>query len=714
MTNTVMDKSKKIIFIFLLLSVFYLITSPYTVSASSATDFQAGRIIDDSVFTNSNYMSKDAIQNFLNSKVSSCDTNGTLPASEYGRPDLTHAQYAAAYGWSAPPYTCLKDYYENGKSAAQIIYDISQQYTINPAVLIVLLQKEQGLVTDTWPLASQYKTATGYGCPDTAACDSQYYGFTNQVTWSNIMFRSIMNDSSTWYTPYLLGNNYIQWSPNSSCGGTNVYIQNRATKALYNYTPYQPNQAALNAGYGIGDSCSAYGNRNFYLYFGDWFGNTTVTQSDIYIPNGTYSIINPISSKAIDVSYGSSSDGARIWMYEQNNTKAQEWQITRADDGFYIIKNIGSGKYLDVIGAGSVAGTGIQIWPGNSGCAQRWSAVSVNNNVSFVNKCSGLALDIFGGSTANTTPLQIYQINRTTSQSWRLINKDTPILSNGFYKINSTSGLSVGVGGDGVTSGSRIKILDNIASPNEYWQLKRTTDGTYTVRNPKTGKYLDVVSEGIISGTPIQLWVSNTTSCAQKWQITKVNDNYSFISKCSGLALDVVSGAISTPDTSLQLYDNNQTVAQQWQLSELAFIPDGDYSIRSISNLAIDIINGNVADGSKLQIWSANHTNAQRWTITSIGDNKYTIKNPSANKYIDLPGANTVLSSNTQIYTGNNTCAQKWQITIKNNPYSKIESSCSTNVALDIIGGQYMKIGTKIQNYTSNNSNAQTWFFDEP
>ena len=255
----------------LLLQVF--ISTPKA-SAASLANWNAGRIIDDTIFTNNLSMSPTQIQQFLNSKVSSCDTNGTQPASEFGRPDLTHAQYAASRGWSAPPYTCLKDYVDGGKSSAQIIYDAAQEFSINPQVLIVLLQKEQSLVTDTWPLSTQYRSATGYGCPDTAPCDSQYYGLTNQIRWSGRMFRAIMNASPTWYTPYTVGNNYIRWSPNSSCGGSVVNILNRSTQALYNYTPYQPNQSALNAGYGTGDSCGAYGNRNFYLYFTDWFGPT--------------------------------------------------------------------------------------------------------------------------------------------------------------------------------------------------------------------------------------------------------------------------------------------------------------------------------------------------------------------------------------------------------------------------------------------------------
>jgi len=246
-------------------------------NAASTAGFNPGRIIDDSVFTSKDTMNTSQIQTFLTSKVASCDTAGVLRASEYGRSDLTHAQYAASRGWAAPPYTCMKDYSINGKSAAQMIYETAQKYTINPQVLIVLLQKEQGLITDTWPLSTQYRTATGYGCPDTAPCDSQYYGLANQLDWAGKMFRSIMNNvpQNQWYTPYVLGNNYIQYSPTSSCGGSTVNIQNRATQALYNYTPYQPNQGALDAGYGTAN-CGAYGNRNFYLYFSDWFGNPTV------------------------------------------------------------------------------------------------------------------------------------------------------------------------------------------------------------------------------------------------------------------------------------------------------------------------------------------------------------------------------------------------------------------------------------------------------
>jgi len=247
-------------------------------SASALAGWDAGRIIDDGVFTNKFTMSVDQIQAFLNSKVPECDSDGSEP-SEYG--GGTRAQWASAkYGQTT--FTCLKDYHEHGNSAAQMIYNVAQEFSLNPQVLIVLLQKEQGLVTDEWPLNIQYRSATGYGCPDTAPCDSQYYGLANQLTWSGRMFRAILNNSPSWYTPYVLGNNFIRYSPDASCGGSNVNIQNRSTQALYNYTPYQPNQGALDSGWGTAH-CGAYGNRNFYLYFTSWFGSTHGGPAFVYM-----------------------------------------------------------------------------------------------------------------------------------------------------------------------------------------------------------------------------------------------------------------------------------------------------------------------------------------------------------------------------------------------------------------------------------------------
>ncbi len=249
-------------------------------SAQAITNFKPGNIISDAEMSHSGSMTVTQIQNFLNSKVV-CDTYGQKN-SEYGGPDLNKDGRVQRWEWGKSRYNqtvfpCLRDYkVPDGRSAAKVIYDVAQKYRINPKVLIVLLQKEQGLVTDTWPLAIQFRSATGYGCPDTAACDSKYYGLVNQLDWAGKMYRSILDVSPYWYSPYVKGyNGRVYWHPTASCGSTALNIENWATAGLYSYTPYRPNQAALNAGYGTGNSCSSYGNRNFYLYYRDWFGGSS-------------------------------------------------------------------------------------------------------------------------------------------------------------------------------------------------------------------------------------------------------------------------------------------------------------------------------------------------------------------------------------------------------------------------------------------------------
>ena len=263
--------------------------SPNARALVSGSDWEAGRIIDDDIFYDGNAMSLQDIQAFLNSKVSSCDTNGT---QQYNA-SMTNAQYAATQGWPGPAYVCLKDYYQVPRSdqninnlttnvipdgaisAAQIIKNAATAYNINPKVLLVTLEKESlNLLKDNWPLPSQYRSAMGYGCTDSAPCDPAYEGFYNQVTNAARQFKLYKDNPNNYrYKPYQ--DNSISYQANApSCGASNVYITTTATAGLYNYTPYQPNQAALNDMYGSGDSCSAVGNRNFWRIFIDWFGGT--------------------------------------------------------------------------------------------------------------------------------------------------------------------------------------------------------------------------------------------------------------------------------------------------------------------------------------------------------------------------------------------------------------------------------------------------------
>ena len=244
------------------------------VGAASLAGFDPGYIISDYQMGNYNSMNEGEIQNFLSSK-NGCGNR------DYGYYLALSSNPNYRWHFENGHFICLSEerfgYNDNeigfqyGESAAHIIWQAAQDYRINPQVLLVLLQKETGLITDPIPNNGDYRKATGYGCPDTAACSSQYYGFRNQIRNAAALFRTVLDGG---WTNYPLGNNYIQYNPNGACGGSIVNVRSRATSALYRYTPYQPNAGALAAGYGTA-SCGAYGNRNFYLYFEDWFGGIT-------------------------------------------------------------------------------------------------------------------------------------------------------------------------------------------------------------------------------------------------------------------------------------------------------------------------------------------------------------------------------------------------------------------------------------------------------
>jgi hypothetical protein len=227
--------------------------------ALSGSDFQPGSIISDAMFYDTATMTSAQIQGFLASEEPSCSPGYTCLAS-FSQDTVSHAadSRCAAYTGVA------------GQLASDIIYNVSQACGINPQVLVVLLQKEQGLVTSSSPSTGAYNAATGYYCP--GACNAAYAGFENQVYGAAHQFK-IYQSSPTSFNYRAGQNNSIAWSPNSACGTTNVYIQNQATAGLYDYTPYVPDAAALANINGTGDGCSSYGNRNFWVYFSEWFGN---------------------------------------------------------------------------------------------------------------------------------------------------------------------------------------------------------------------------------------------------------------------------------------------------------------------------------------------------------------------------------------------------------------------------------------------------------
>ncbi len=238
---------------------------PVTKSAAViGSDFRPGLIISDALFYDGAAMTAAEIQQFLDSKIGTCLNGNCLNVATINYPGRNR-EVSTRTGnviCEAVPAGVVR--------ASELIYRAQVACGISAKVILATLQKEQGLVLKNAPTDYALRWAMGMACPDTAPCDTAFAGLGTQIVAGTRQLK-VYRAAAFARQP---GTHFIGWSPNSSCGGTYVDIQNFATAALYNYTPYQPNAAALANLGGVGDSCSSYGNRNFWWFYSMWFGST--------------------------------------------------------------------------------------------------------------------------------------------------------------------------------------------------------------------------------------------------------------------------------------------------------------------------------------------------------------------------------------------------------------------------------------------------------
>ena len=214
-----MKKIKKTAFLLFCFLAFLLSCPP-----ARADNFDPNNIISDEEVLDYTAMTLDDVREFLKNK----------------------GGYLANYSCADPDGKIM--------TAADIIYGRAITNKVNPKFLIALLQKEQSLIEDADPAQNQLDWATGYGCPDGDSCNSRWQGFWKQINSASLQFRDYM-DNPHLYT-YKAGGSYSFTNPYSTTikEPIVVTIANRATAALYNYTPHVYN-----------------GNYNFYKIWQRYF-----------------------------------------------------------------------------------------------------------------------------------------------------------------------------------------------------------------------------------------------------------------------------------------------------------------------------------------------------------------------------------------------------------------------------------------------------------
>ena len=125
----------------------------------------------------------------------------------------------------------------------------------------------------------------------------------------------------------------------------------------------------------------------------------------------------------------------------------------------------------------------------------------------------------------------------------------------------------------------------------------------------------------------------------------------------TGQRLDVTGGSRSN-GANVQLYVSNGTLSQRvWVRS----VGGGWYSLTACcSAYPLDVLNCSDADGTNVQQWQWNGSNAQKWRF-EMGESGIKIVSACGNKVLEVSDGATANGANVQLWSYTGSAAQSWR-----------------------------------------------------
>lgn len=139
-------------------------------------------------------------------------------------------------------------------------------------------------------------------------------------------------------------------------------------------------------------------------------------------------------------------------------------------------------------------------------------------------------------------------------------------------------------------------------------------------------------------------------------------------------------------------------------------IEEGTYTLTPAcaTGLRLDINGASTSSGANVQIYSANDTAAQQFTIESVGKPYYRIVAKCSGMVLDVYDGSTNSEANVIQYGYHGGTNQKWIFVDSGGGYYYIRSAKNTNLSLDVSGAQNID-GANVQVYENNATGAQKW-----
>ncbi|MCO6558782.1 MAG: RICIN domain-containing protein [Bifidobacterium sp.] len=479
---------------------------------------------------------------------------------------------------------------------------------------------------------------------------------------------------------------------------------------------------------GIGNvDINAFGN---YNYSNSGMGQSPVPQIGNYraanLPNGKYFISSSAKdSSGIDIAGASTANGVQLQLYSANHTVAQQYQLTRQNDGSYEIRNVASNKVFDVPAANAYPGAVVQQFDANGSKAQHWFLRDTGNGAIYIQSALGdWVLDLKDFNTSNSAKFQLTTPNFSKAQQYIFSTVST--IPQGHLRVGSlvNSNIVFDIPGASKENGAPLNLFSWNDTDAQKYDFQEVGNAIYQIWNIHSGKVIDLPAANTSNGVNLQQFDANGT-CSQHWAIREfASGQYSFYSSCAADSAMDIPGAAAINSQRIQLFSGNGTNAQRWWLSpvrsgreewnDLAAanresLPDGTYTLNANNNrgMALDVDGGSMFDSARVQLYSVNGTGAQSWIVSHDGNGYITLTNRNSRKVLDVAGAQDASGARVQQFASNGTYAQKW-IAIKDGGMTKIVSALNPNLVLDVACAAMVN-GATVQIYSDNGTGAQRW-----
>ena len=433
------------------------------------------------------------------------------------------------------------------------------------------------------------------------------------------------------------------------------------------------------------------------------------------VADGVYVVSSGLGGrKVLDMTGGSTANGARLQIWDSNMTEAQAFRFTYDDEtGLYSIVSVKSGKALDATDGKCSNGTAVQQWGSNGTMAQRWAVLRDSGGLSIRSALDeSQALDVANASASNGAKLQLYASNGTAAQRFSLVSVEhekvepcADLHLDGWYEIAPTSngGLRFDVADGSRSNGAKIQLYSSNSTLAQLFRFEYK-DGCYRIISANSGKAIEMQNGSIVPGVPVvQESVGNDD--AQKFSVVKGEDgSYTFKCVANSLSLDLNSVASgekvvgNTSSSSFNLVEKSDLLAE------------GIYSFATALNegKVLDVADGSTSDGANVQLYSSNGTFAQKWKVSKAehAGNTYRFESIKSGKYLAVNGNNVCQKAYDE-----NSEYQLWTpASIEAGAY--ILKNVGTGTVLDVSNASTTD-GANIQVYSSNGSNAQRFFLKE-